>query len=98
VVVGEDPIAPGVVIAATGYDANLPALLGAGSPALDGHGRPCVAGGRPIPGAPGLFVIGFANPLTGNLREIRLEARRLGRAAAAVVRGGGATGAGAGPR
>jgi hypothetical protein len=28
-----------------------------------------------------LFVIGFANPLSGNLREIRIEARRLGRAA-----------------
>ncbi|WCB95226.1 ribonucleotide reductase large subunit [Baekduia alba] len=83
VAVGDAWIVPDAVIAATGYRADLAALLGAGSPALDAGGRPVVGGGLPVPAAPGLFLVGFANPLTGNLREIRLEARRLGRAAAA---------------
>jgi putative flavoprotein involved in K+ transport len=89
VAVGEEWIAPDAVIAATGYRTGLGALLGADSPALTAGGQPAGGGGQPIAGAPGLFFIGFANPLTGNLREIRLEARRLGRAAAAHRHAGG---------
>lgn len=83
VAVGQEWIAPDAVIAATGYRTGLHVLLGADSPALTPDGQPAAGGGRPLPQAPGLFFIGYANPLTGNLREIRLEARRLGRAAAA---------------
>ncbi len=83
VAVGKEWIAPDAVIAATGYRTGLGVLLGADSPALTAGGQPAGGGGRPVAGAPGLFFIGFANPLTGNLREIRIEARRLGRAAAA---------------
>ncbi len=44
------------------------------------------AGGRPVfnapafhPSADGLFFIGYSNPISGNLREIAMDARRLGR-------------------
>jgi putative flavoprotein involved in K+ transport len=97
VAVGEAWVTPDAVIAATGYRTDLDALLGAGSPALDDAGRPVVGGGRPIPGAPGLYLVGFANPLTGNLREIRIEARRLGRVAAARRRAAAAPVAGDDP-
>jgi putative flavoprotein involved in K+ transport len=83
VAVGDCWVTPDAVIAATGYRPDLAALLGADSPALDDEGRPVVGGGRVVPGAAGLFFVGFASPLAGSLREIRLEARRLARVAAA---------------
>ena len=68
-----------VVVAATGFETGLADLLGT-LDVLDARARPRGRGGVPIPGAPGLFAIGFTDPLSGNLREIRLEARRIGRA------------------
>lgn len=67
------------VVAATGFDNGLGDLLD-GVDVLDARGRPLGRGGTQIPGAPGLYAIGFTDPLSGNLREIRLEARRIGRA------------------
>jgi 2-polyprenyl-6-methoxyphenol hydroxylase-like FAD-dependent oxidoreductase len=40
------------------------------------------------PQAPGLYFIGFTNPISGNLREIGIDARRL---ASAVARDSAAT-------
>lgn len=67
------------VVVATGFENGLAELLG-GLDVLDSRGRPRGRGGAPVPGAPGLFTVGFTDPLSGNLREIRLEARRIGRA------------------
>lgn len=74
-------IEPEVVIAATGYRSGLAALLGP-LPVLDGAGPPLVHGAVTHAAAPGLHFIGYTNPLSGNLRELRLDAERIARALA----------------
>ena len=70
---------PEVVIAATGFRRDLEPLVGhLGVLSADGH--PLAHGGRTHPRAPGLYFIGFTEPLSGNLRELRLDARRIARA------------------
>jgi len=70
---------PDVVVAATGYRSGLRELIDV--PGLvDDRDRPGVTGGAEHPQAPGLFFIGQSNPLTGQLREIRLESRAIARA------------------
>jgi putative flavoprotein involved in K+ transport len=69
------------VIAATGFRRGLEPLVGEyGLVALGG--RPVVHGDRTHPAAPDLYFIGFTNPLSGNLREVGIDARRIARAAA----------------
>lgn len=73
---------PDAVIAATGFDRGLDGLVG--SLGLVGrHGRPVVLGALTHPDAPGLSFIGFSNPLSGNLRELGIDARPIARAVAA---------------
>jgi putative flavoprotein involved in K+ transport len=73
------------VIAATGFRRGLEPLVG--HLGLVGrNGRPVVHGGEAHPDAPNLFFIGFTNPISGNLREIRIDARRIARAVAAQRR------------
>lgn len=68
-------IVPDAVIAATGYRRGLETLVG-DLPVLASNGRPLAhAPGFP-PGAPGLFFVGYTNPLSGNLRELAINARR----------------------
>jgi putative flavoprotein involved in K+ transport len=69
-------VAADAVIAATGYACALEPLVGHLG-VLDDGGRPRAHGARPA--APGLHFIGFTNPLSGNLRELRLDARRIAR-------------------
>ncbi len=81
IVVGAGPaglLQPHAVIAATGYSHGLEGTVG--------HLGVLTAGGRPVfnapafhPSADGLFFIGCSNPISGNLREIAMDARRLGR-------------------
>ncbi|WP_431994688.1 flavin-containing monooxygenase [Streptomyces griseoflavus] len=78
-------ISPDVVIAATGYVRGLESLVG-GLGVLDGRGRPVAHGARTAPGAPGLHFTGYTNPISGNLRELALDAERI---AKAVARAGG---------
>ncbi|OEV10811.1 flavin-containing monooxygenase [Streptomyces nanshensis] len=73
---------PEVVVAATGYQRGLEELVG-GLGVLDETGRPLVHGGRTHPDAQGLYFIGYTNPLSGMLRELSLDARRI---AASVAR------------
>jgi len=69
-------IEPSAVIAATGYARDLEPLVGhLGVVGTDG--RPLVNGARDLPQARGLRFIGFSEPLSGNLRQIRLDARRV---------------------
>jgi putative flavoprotein involved in K+ transport len=50
---------------------------------LLGHkGRPAVHGGRTHPNAPGLYFIGYTNPISGMFREFGIVARRIARAIA----------------
>ncbi|AXG79542.1 flavin-containing monooxygenase [Streptomyces paludis] len=74
-------ITPEVVIAATGYHRALEGLVGH-LKVLDPRGHPTVRGARTPKHAPGLYFTGFTNPISGMLRELALDARRIGKALA----------------
>ena len=74
-------ISPEAVIVATGYARALEPLLG-NLDVLDDRGRPTTHGGRTPKEAPGLYFTGFTNPISGTLRELTRDARRIGRALA----------------
>ncbi|MEU3887907.1 NAD(P)/FAD-dependent oxidoreductase [Streptomyces sp. NPDC029041] len=77
-------ISPDVVIAATGYVRALENLVGHLG-VLDDRGRPVAHGARTPKTAPGLYFTGFTNPISGNLRELALDAVKI---AKAVTRNG----------
>jgi putative flavoprotein involved in K+ transport len=69
---------PDVVIAATGYARGLEPIVGhLGVLREDGH--PIVRDGGPVPGHPGLHFVGYFPAFSGQLRQARIQARRLGR-------------------
>jgi putative flavoprotein involved in K+ transport len=71
-------LGPDAVIAATGFRRNLEPLVGhLGVLRNDGH--PAVHGPQTHPSAPDLYFIGFSEPFSGNLRQLRLESRRIAR-------------------
>ncbi|MFI5705645.1 flavin-containing monooxygenase [Streptomyces xanthochromogenes] len=74
-------VSPEVVVAATGYRRGLEGLVGHLG-VLDQRGRPRVRGARTVPGASGLYFTGFTNPISGMLRELRLDAARIARSVA----------------
>jgi putative flavoprotein involved in K+ transport len=78
-------IQPEAVIAATGYRRGLEPLVGHLG-VLDGDGLPAVHAPDFHPSAPGLYFNGYATPLYGQLRGIRLDAKRSGRAVKARSR------------
>ncbi|MFE6666622.1 flavin-containing monooxygenase [Streptomyces sp. NPDC057697] len=69
-------ITPDAVIAATGYRRGLEGLVGHLG-VLDARGRPVVHGARTPKQAPGLYFTGFTNPISGMLRELALDARKI---------------------
>jgi len=71
---------PDAVIAATGFRRGLESLVG--QLGLVGpDDLPLVHGADTRRGAPDLYFIGFTNPISGNLRELGIDARRIARAA-----------------
>jgi putative flavoprotein involved in K+ transport len=87
---GGERLRPYAVIAATGFRRGLEPLVGHLG-LVGGNGRPVVHGVQTHSRAPNLFFIGFSNPISGNLREIGIDARRIARA---VARGAGPGSAG----
>jgi cation diffusion facilitator CzcD-associated flavoprotein CzcO len=82
VVLADDSrITPDAVVAATGYRPALEPLVGHLG-VLDDRGRPTVRGSRTAPGADGLYVTGYTTPISGQLRELGIDARRIARAIA----------------
>ena len=75
-------IQPQVVVAATGYSAGLEPLVGHLG-ILDERGRPYSHDVRTHPRAPGLHFVGFTDPLSGNIRQMRLDAEKVADAIAA---------------
>src|SRR5206468_4882986 len=73
---------PDAVVAATGYRPGLERMLD-GLGILDADGLPVVTGARTVAAAPGLYLVGMAIRLSGLLREIAIEARRVATAVAA---------------
>lgn len=76
---GGERIQPEAVIAATGYARGLESLVGHLG-VLDEDGMPRVRGPEAAARSPHLHFVGYSTPLYGQLRGIRIEARRLGRA------------------
>ncbi|MDH2393594.1 NAD(P)/FAD-dependent oxidoreductase [Streptomyces sp. HNM0663] len=72
-------LSPDAIIAATGYRRALEPLVGHLG-VLDERGRPLARGARAHPKAPGLHFTGFTNPISGMLREMALDARRIAKA------------------
>ncbi|MEV5201703.1 NAD(P)/FAD-dependent oxidoreductase [Streptomyces sp. NPDC053720] len=81
VLAGGERITPDAVIAATGYRRALEGLVGHLG-VLDARGRPVVHGARTPKQAPGLYFTGFTNPISGMLRELALDARKIAKKAA----------------
>jgi hypothetical protein len=75
-------IQPNVVVAATGYRRGLEPLVGHLG-VLDSRGLPAVHGRRTNASAPGLYFIGYTNPVSGMFREIAIDARRIASALSA---------------
>lgn len=73
---------PDAVLVAAGYRAGLEPLVG-DLGVLDGRGLPVVHGAHEPPGAAGLWFTGFTNPISGMLRELRIDAERIAAAIAA---------------
>ena len=71
---------PDAVVVATGYRAGLEPLVGHLG-VLGARGLPVVHGAHEPDGAAGLWFTGFTNPISGMLRELRIDAERI----AAVV-------------
>jgi putative flavoprotein involved in K+ transport len=69
-------LTPDVVIAATGYRRGLEGLVG-DLGVLDERGLPKGRGG--VAAAPGLFFVGYTVSIAGALRDMAMEARRVGR-------------------
>ncbi|MGX1563115.1 flavin-containing monooxygenase [Streptomyces sp. NPDC055506] len=74
-------ISPDAVIAATGYVRALEGLVGH-LDVLDAQGKPVTHGARSPKTAPGLYFTGFTNPISGNLRELALDAVSIAKAIA----------------
>jgi putative flavoprotein involved in K+ transport len=76
-----------VVVVATGYRRGLGGLVGH-LDVLAENGEPCVKGGETRSDLPGLYFVGYSITLSGHLRGVRLDAKRMARA---VAREPGAT-------
>ncbi|MFC0600436.1 flavin-containing monooxygenase [Streptomyces palmae] len=74
-------IAPDAVIAAIGYRPGLEGLVGHLG-VLDERGHPLAHGPRTATRAPGLHFTGYANPISGMLRELGMDAQRIAKAVA----------------
>lgn len=71
-------VTPDVMIAATGYRQGLEPLVGH-LDVLAEDGRPKVIGPADLPHARGLFFNGYSHPLSGNIRDMALDARQIAR-------------------
>jgi putative flavoprotein involved in K+ transport len=73
-------VQPDVVICATGYRRGLDPLVGH-LHVLDHRGMPRGWPTVEVDGAPGLFFVGYYSKVSGQLRQMRFEARRVARRA-----------------
>jgi cation diffusion facilitator CzcD-associated flavoprotein CzcO len=74
---------PDAVVLATGFQRGLDGLVG-DLGVLAGSGRPTVNADQQLAAHPGLFFLGYSNPLTGNLRQLGIDATKIARKVAAV--------------
>lgn len=74
---------PDAVVLATGFQRGLEPLVG-DLGVLARNGRPLVNAEAQLAAHPGLFFLGYSNPLTGNLRQLGIDATRIARVVAAT--------------
>jgi len=72
---------PDAVVVATGFERGLEPLVG-DLGVLGGKGRPLINADEQLAAHPGLYFLGYSNPLTGNLRQVGLDATKIARKAA----------------
>ncbi|MGN7799633.1 flavin-containing monooxygenase [Leifsonia sp. 22587] len=79
---------PEAIVLATGFRRGLEPLVG-DLGVLAPNGRPLVNADAQLPAHPGLFFLGYSNPLTGNLRQLGIDAGRIATAIARLPRRAG---------
>ena len=78
-------VTPDTVIVATGFVRGLEPLVGSLG-VLGPAGLPLVNGEDELVDKPGLFFLGYSNPLTGNIRQLKIDAKKIARKARRLLR------------
>jgi len=71
-------VSPDAVVVATGYSRGLENLVGSLG-ILGAKGRPLINGDEQSLSHPGLYFLGYSNPLAGNLRQLAIDAKKIAR-------------------
>lgn len=71
-------VSPDAVVAATGYRRGLESLVGH-LDVLTESGLPRVNAAQQLPPHAGLYFLGYSNPLSGNLLQLRIDSRAIAR-------------------
>jgi len=69
-----------VVLVATGFQRGLEPLVGDLGVVAPG-GRPLINADEQLPGLEGLFFLGYSNPITGNIRQVAIDAKKIAKKA-----------------
>jgi putative flavoprotein involved in K+ transport len=72
---------PDAVVLATGFQRGLEPLVG-DLGVLAASGRPLINADAQLAAHPGLYFLGYSNPLTGNLRQVGLDATKIAKSVA----------------
>jgi cation diffusion facilitator CzcD-associated flavoprotein CzcO len=81
---GGGRVKPDAVIAATGFRPCLEPLVGHLG-VLSAVGRPLVHGSQTHANAPGLYFVGYKAEISGNIRQMSIQARKISRTIAAAL-------------
>ncbi|MEP6481663.1 MAG: NAD(P)/FAD-dependent oxidoreductase [Rhodoglobus sp.] len=73
-------VTPNAVVVATGFQRGLDDLVGKLG-VLGPKGRPKINAAQQLPELPGLYFLGYSNPLSGNIRQLGIDARAIARRA-----------------
>ena len=73
-------VSPDVVLVATGFQRGLEPLVGELGVVAPG-GRPLINADEQLPGLEGLFFLGYSNPITGNIRQVAIDAKKIAKKA-----------------
>ena len=71
-------VSPDLVLVATGFQRGLEPLVGDLGVIAPG-GRPLINADEQLPGLEGLFFLGYSNPITGNIRQVGIDAKKIAR-------------------
>ena len=73
-------VSPDLVLVATGFQRGLESLVGDLGVVAPG-GRPLINADEQLPGLEGLFFLGYSNPITGNIRQVAIDAKKIAKKA-----------------